>query len=72
MITHQKKVNADLTDSPDPAVLGQSLDKLLHLEVEPGNKADDQQIIQQDVDKDDGTNNSVGQVKTELKTIDHA
>ena len=72
MITHQKKVNADLTDAPDPAVLGQSLDKLLHLEVEPGNKADDQQIIQQDVDKDDSTNNSVGQVKTELKTIDLA
>ena len=33
---------------------------------------DDQQIIQQDVDKDDSTNNSVGQVKTELKTIDLA
>ena len=68
-LSYQQKVNADLTDTPDPAVLGEELDKLVHLEVEAGDKANDQQVVKEDVDKDDGSNDCVGQVKMKLQGI---
>ena len=66
-LTYQEEVNADAADSPDPAVLGEDLDKLVHLEVETSNKTDNHQVIKDDVDKDNGSNNRVGQVKVKLE-----
>ena len=65
--SYQEEVNADTADSPDPAVLGEDLDKLVHLEVEASNKADNNQVVKDDVDKDNGSNNRVGQVKVKLE-----
>ena len=68
-VSYQKKVNAELADAPDPAVLGEELDKLVLLEVEAGNKADDQQVVKKHVGKDNGSNDCVGQVKMKLKIL---
>ena len=66
-LSYQEEVNADTADSSDPAVLGEDLDKLVHLEVEAGNKTDNHQVVKDDVDKDNGSNNRVGQVKVKLE-----
>ena len=65
-LLYQEEVNADAADAPDPAVLGEDLDKLVHLEVEAGNKTDNHQVIKDDIDKDNGSNHCVGQVKVKL------
>ena len=65
-LSYQKEVNADAADAPNPAVLGEDLDKLVHLEIEAGNKADNHQVVKDDIDKDNGSNNCVGQVKVKL------
>ena len=68
-VSYQEKVNAELADAPDPAILGEELDKLVLLEVEAGDKADNQQVVKKHVGKYDGSNDSVGHVKMKLKTF---
>ena len=68
IVASYQEINEDITQSSDPGVLGQGLDKLIKFKVESCNEADTDNVIHKNIGEHHSSNNQVANVKCYLKS----